>query len=332
MATANDPRVVDTLAEARAQDLVHVDRTGRVRSRGAARRWNLAYWGTLGSLLILEAYLGMVLFGLPGLSIAAALGLFVGWAVNQSVQLGQGLRDALAGRLDEAERRFKRLTERRFLNRGIRARATTGLAFVATLRDRTEEALLLTRQALDLIRHRDSVLGVRARQAEAQLLARLGRLGEAEAVFDDLGGEPSGEVLKLGHLTTQLYLAFKRGAHGFDDDALHEMASFALPITAAAPLLALLSWAFEEKGDTDMRDLLRDEAMDRHPGALLSARMPEVEAWLNGEAPAAVPGAQIRVAVEDAVVAATLGEEAATEEEEELDFLGRRKVRLGRDE
>jgi len=84
-------------------------------------------------------------------------------------------------------------------------------------------------------------------------------------------------------LTTELFLAFHEGRHELDDEALHERAKFALGITTASPMLALLSWAFAENGDEEMAELLRDEAQDRHPGKLMSVPMPKLDAWLNKE-------------------------------------------------
>lgn len=290
----SSPRVADTLAEAGPRDLVNLDRKGRVRTR--AQTWALVggYWGILGSLVAVEGYLGYLLLGMPGLSIAAVLGGYVGWIFTRVTHLRRATRMLVTNQLEEAEAAYLRVAQSRFTPRHLKARAWGGLASAARLRGEDELALERVRKAIALQR-RKRPLGLTARHMEAAVLARLGRLQESRAVWRELPQDiPDGEYVKLSHHTTELYLAFCEGSHGFDDDALHERASFALEITAAAPLLALLGWAFEQNGDTEMATLLVDEARDRHPGELMSVPMPEVSGWLEGYG---------RVRVDDSVAA-----------------------------
>lgn len=283
MTTAS--RVADNLAEAGPRDLVYVDREGRVRTRARTRAIALAYWGTLTALVAAEGYLGYEVFGWPGLSIATVLGGYVGWIFTRVGLLRRALRLMMDGDLEGAEGLFERVAGARLAPKHLRARAWGGLASAARLRGDDELALTRVREAIRLSskRRRKRAVAQTARHLEAQLLARLGQLREARAVWRELPAEvPDGEYTRLSYHTTELYLAFCEGQHDLSDDALHERASFALSITAAAPLLALLAWAFELSDDADMSELLRDEAKDRHPGELLSVPMPDLDAWLDG--------------------------------------------------
>ena len=276
-------RVADSLAEAGPRDLVHIDRKGKVVTGGRARIIRVGYWGLLTSLVGAEAYLGYTAFGVLGLSVAAALGGYVAFVFTRVAHLRRGLGLLLSSSLDEAEAAFERVATGRFTPRRMRARGLGGLSAVARLRGRPELALKRLRQSL-LLRRRGGALAEAARHTEAQLLARLGRVQEARAVLAEASPDiPEGEYPRLTYHTAELYIAFCDGRHQLDDDELHERASFALGITSAAPLLALLAWAFEQRGDDDMRQLLLDEAKDRHPGDLLSGPMPRLQRWLDGE-------------------------------------------------
>ena len=280
-------RVANTLEEAGPRDLVHIDARGRVRSRAKARVLATLYWGTLTALVGVEAFLGHSLFGLPGLSIAAALGGYMGWVGTRLIYLRRGLELLTESKLDDADAFFQRVANARLVPRRLRARAWGGLAATASVRGDPETALAHLRESLRLQGKSRRAIGLAAKHSEIKLLARLGRIPEARELMALLPqGEPKGEYTLLSHYSTHLYVAFRDGKHDFDDGALHDMAAFALPITSAAPLLALLAWAFEKNGDADMRELLLDEALDRHPGDLLSMTMPNLQRWMD-EAPRA---------------------------------------------
>lgn len=275
------PRIANSLAEANPQDLVHIDAAGRVRTRGRARVYSVLYWGSLATLIGVEAYLGYLLFDLPGLSIAAVLGGYVGWIFGRLRQLQRGIALGAESRLDEAEERLEKVAHGRLVPRRLRARALGGLASIASLRGDPELALSRVREALSIWRRSKRPMAQIARYAEVQLLTRLGKTDEARARLSELGPAPEGEYLRLGHHTIELYLAFVEGEHSLDDAELHERASFALGITSAASLLALLAWAFRRNGDEEMTALLLSEARDRHPGKILAKRMPDLQRWIE---------------------------------------------------
>jgi len=302
------PRIADNLEQAGPRDLVHVDGTGRVRSRARTRVISIAYWGALAALVALEGYLGYLLLGTPGLSIGAVLGSYVGWVGSRVVLLRSGLGLLTRSKLDEADRLFDRVTRSPLTPRRLKARAWGGLAYAASLRGDPERALAHLRVRLRLQGRSERALALVARHSEVKLLARLGRTAEARQALAALPEEePAGGYALLSHHTTHAYLAFCEGRHQLDDEQLHRMASFALGITSAAPLLALLAWAFEQNGDDEMRQLLLAEAKDRHPGDLLSKTMPGLQRWMDG----------VRVRVVD----------SEAEDEAELDDLPARSQR-----
>lgn len=279
------PRVADNLAEAGPRDLVHVDRKGRVRSRARSRAISVAYWGVLATLVGIEGYLGHQLMGVPGLSIAVILGGYVGWIFTRVGHLKGGVRSMVGSDLDAAEARFQRVAHARLTPRHLKARAWAGLASVSRLRGEDEKALEQIRESLRLHKRSKRAMALTARHMEAQLLARLDRVPEARAVLDEIREHPAqGEYTQLSQYTTELYVAFRAGRHALSDDELHERATFALPITAAAPLLALLGWAFRQNGDEEMAELVLEEARDRHPGELMSVPMPKLSRWLEESA------------------------------------------------
>ena len=281
---ADHPKIAKDLESAEPHDLVHVDGKGRVRSPLRLRVLTSTYWSVLGLLVAAEGWLGYQLMGTPGLSLAVVLGAFVGWVGSRHLLLRRATREALASNLDEAEGRLLRIAHGRLVPRRMRASARGWLAYCASLRGDPETALGHSREAVRLWGKRRHILSTIARYGEVYALTRCGELEAARAALEALGPMPEGEYLRITHLNVALYLAFVEGEHRLSDDELHEHAKRALGITAAGPLLALLAWAFEKNGDAEMAELLFDEAIDRHPGDLLSKRMPDLQRWMDEHA------------------------------------------------
>ncbi len=286
-------RYAEDLATAGPKDVIVIDRRGDVVShRGRRLRWGI-YYGALAILLSLEALAGYELFGVPGLGIAASLGLLVGWRVLLNARMVEAVRAAVALDLDRAEKLFESILARRFLPFGTRSVVLAWLGYSALMRDEPELALERTREALRRRGAGVTTVMQLARDREVRLLVRLGRIDEARACFDALGGEPKGEALRLAYYTTELYLAFAEGRHSLDDDTLHERAKHALSITVSTALLAGLAWAFERSGDDEMAELLACQARDR-PRDALDRTMPELAEWLDARG-----AVRARVEIED---------------------------------
>lgn len=278
---ANHPKIAKDLESAEPHDLVHVDGKGRVRSPLRLRVLTSTYWSVLGLLVVAEGWLGYQLMGTPGLSLAVVLGAFVAWVGSRHLLLRRATREALASNLDEAEARLMRIAHGRLVPRRMRASARSWLSYCASLRGDAEGALAHSREAVRLWGKRKHILSTISRYGEVYALTRCGQLDEARVALEALGPMPQGEYLRITHLNVGLYLAFVEGKHSFSDDELHEHSKNALGITAAGPLLALLAWAFEKNGDAEMAELLFEEAKDRHPGDLLSKRMPDLQRWMD---------------------------------------------------
>ncbi len=283
------------LAQVRPDELIYVDNRGRARSPTWSKVAFFLYWGVVGTLVAVEASLAEALLGWPGLGLGLALAAFAGWNFLARARIREGGR-RLSGRdLLGASALYERVVQMALVPGHVRARALLGQAAIARLRGEARLALNLTERALGLwprvfsghiIRHG-------AELSRCQLLAALGKVREADSTFRALPRTAQGDVARLAEYTTELYIAFHRGSHRLSDEVLHQRAKFALQITTAAPLLALLAWAFELRGDSEMASLLRGEARDRHPGRWLCGAMPVLDGWLKGRAP---PIPRVRVA------------------------------------
>lgn len=279
-------RIAKDLASAGPKDLIHVDHRGRVRGPGRVKILRGVYWGLLVAILLVEAVLGYALFGPAGLSIAFALTLLVAWRASKQLALA-GATDALsAQRYDEADEAFAKLAASKILPRLFRPIALGRQAQAREKAGDLEGALKLCREAIALYGKSQHAEARLARYQEARLLLRLRRLDEASALLAGFE-EPEGELFRLHHHTNALRLAFLRGRHDLSDERLHELSTFALEINLAAPLIGLLGWAFAEKGDEDMAELMRETALDRDDDGA-EERFEELWAWLrHGEPPKA---------------------------------------------
>jgi hypothetical protein len=125
-----------------------------------------------------------------------------------------------------------------------------------------------------------------ARYGEVQILISLGKVADARTLFASLGEAPDGELLRVAHWETELYLAFAEGKHGLDDDALHERVRKALAMNRSRLFLILLAWAHGQSGDADQMGFLLTQAEERKTPK--DRIPPKVEAWLT-EHPAPPP-------------------------------------------
>lgn len=294
MHSERPPRLASNLQVASSRDLVHVDRAGRVRSPLRYRMLQGAYYGGLGALAVAQVALVYTFFrddGVLGMSLAALVALvlsWAGWAVSRQFALARAHRARQAGRLDDAEAIYRSVLRAPLLPPKYRTFAEQGLAGCRVLAGRHEEAWVLLQSVLRRHGRARHVQAQVARYSEVYLLVNLGRLDEARAKLDALGPVPDGEYFRVSHWGAELYLALREGTHALDEDELHRRAKAALAITSAAPLLGLLAWAFDQRGDDEMAALLLSEARDRHPGQPLSGPLPLLEAWMEAQ-PAGAP-------------------------------------------
>ena len=284
------PKLAPNLQVASNRDIVHVDRAGRVRSPLRYRAIHVAYYGLLAALVLAEVALVARLFGNngplgAGMGAFVALGLtWVAWAVSRQFALRRAQRALAADRFEEAQRIYRSVLRAPLLPPKYRTFAEQGLGACDAVAGRHEEALAHLQTVLRRHGRARSVQARVARYSEVYLLVNVGRLDEARAKLEALGPVPDGEYYRVSHWGAELYLALAEGRHALDDDELHLRANAALAITSAAPLLGLLAWAFDQRGDEGMSALLLREARDRHPGQKLSGPLPLLEAWMEAQA------------------------------------------------
>jgi tetratricopeptide (TPR) repeat protein len=274
-------KVAANLQVASSQDLVHVDGRGRVRSPARLKVLQLGSYGALGAMVAASTALNYQLIGNPGLGLGAAVGAWAAYLVSHTLTLRQGLRYSAAGLYEEAAARYSRVARGRIVPRKMRAMAEQNLAVLRNLDGQHEEALALFQSAIARWRGSRTVMPVMARYGAVFTLVHLDRLAEARAGLAALAPIPEGEYLKVHHWTVELYLCLAEGTHPFAEEELYQRSRAALAITSAAGLLGLLAWAYARLGDGAMSQHLRDECLDRHPGARLSRGLPRLQRWLD---------------------------------------------------
>jgi hypothetical protein len=270
------PRIAESLDRAEHGQLVYAARDGSIIPPARARRRSAAVLALAGASFGLGvgvsiAYLPIMLvpYGLIGLR--AAMTIRATRALNRVAVLMQD--DQIA----EARAIAQPIADSWWMPRMWRGLALYRLAWCAAYERDFERALALVTAARPKLSPR-MVHAKVARYGEVQFLVSLGRLDEARLRFDQLGGAPAGELLRVAHWETELYLVFGEGKHALDDDALHDRVRKALAMNRSRLFLILLAWAHEVSGDRDQMGFLLAQAEERK---LPNDRIPpKVEAWL----------------------------------------------------
>jgi hypothetical protein len=214
------PSIADSLDRARPGQLVYAGRDGSILSPARARRRTAAVLGLAGASFALGvavsiAYLPIMLVPYGLIGGRAALTIRATRVLNQVAVLMQD------GRLDDARALAEPIARAWWMPRMWRGLALYRLAWCAVYERDYERALALVRESRPRLSPRMVHARV-ARYAEVQILVSLDRLDEARALFATLGSVPDGELLRVAHWETELYLAFANGRHELDDDALHD--------------------------------------------------------------------------------------------------------------
>jgi hypothetical protein len=269
-------RIADSLDRAEPGQLVYVARDGSIVPPARAQRRTAAVMSVAGVSFALGvglsiAYLPVMLipYGLIGARLGVTLRATR--ALNRVAILMQDDKIAEARALAEP------IAAARWMPRQWRGLALYRLAWCAVHERDYERALVLVRAARAKLPPRD-VHAVIARYGEVQILVSLGRVEEARLLFTQLGTAPDGELLRVSHWETELYLAFGEGKHALDDDALHDRVRKALAMSRSRLLLILLAWAHEASGDREHMGFLLAQAEDRKTPR--DRIPPRVETWL----------------------------------------------------
>jgi hypothetical protein len=270
------PRVADSLDRAEPGQLVYAGRDGTIIPAARVRRRSAAVLALAGAsfaagVAISVAYVPLMLIPYALIGTRAAVTIRATRTLNRVAVLMQEDKVAEARALAEP------IARAWWVPRMWRGVALYRLAWCAVYERDYERALDLVRRA----RARLSPRMVHARVAaygELQILISLDRIDEARAGLAKLGAVPAGELLRVAHWETELYLAFASGTHALDDDALHDRVRKALAMTRSRLFLILLAWAHEHSGDTDQMGFLLAQAEDRKTER--DKIPPKVEAWL----------------------------------------------------
>ncbi len=289
--------LASSLESARPGTLVYIDRQGQVRSPRRYRLLEAISYGAVSGLVASTTAIYGALLGLPGILFGIGLGAWFGLAVRRRVLLGRASVLITHERFDEAEALLLKLrtsfrapvAARALAEQNLGAIAARRGDFLATARsERQRAALKLYARGglwgLGKAKGPRSAMASLAGLSEILTLVNLDRVGEAEARLEALRpGVPDGNYLQLQLWTTELYVAFAKGSHTLDDDALHLRARTALTVTAASALLALLAWAHEKAGDSDQALHLLSESFDRRSGQLIDRLLPRLHVWMEAE-------------------------------------------------
>lgn len=284
-------KLASSMEAARANEFLHIDRHGKVRSPALFKAKQVGAYAFLAACSAYILYAWSATFGLFG---AAGAGLFVGWTglrVLHARQVNAAARYVVHGRVDEAEALLRPLATARIANRRFRAIAWYNLGAIAVRKGRHDEALVSYRRALALLKPRD-IFASLARYAEVSVLLELGHVDEARALWKARHGEvPEGEYLRVAHWSAELQLLMAQGQALADPEALHERVRFALGLTTGKALLALLAWQHHELGDVDQAWHLLREALVREDRGDMQHGMPRLYAWVEAHRDAALAAA-----------------------------------------
>jgi hypothetical protein len=271
-------QIADSLDGATHGQLVYAGRDGTVIPAATARRRTAAVLGLAGASFAIGvgvsiAYLPIMLVPYGLIGVRAATTIRAARALNRVALLMQDHRLAEARALAEP------IASSWWMPRMWRGLALYRLAWCAAYEKDFAAALAYVRQAIPRLSPRMVHARV-ARYGEAQFLASMDepeRREEARRVFAALGPTPDGELLRVAHWETELYLAFVAGEHALDDDALHARVRKALAMNRSRLLLILLAWAHDATGDRDQMQFLLRQAEDRKTDK--DRLWPKVEAW-----------------------------------------------------
>lgn len=270
------PRIADSLNTAAPGQLVYAGRDGSIIPAARARRRSAALLGLAGGSFVVGVAVSLVY--LPIMLVPYGLiGARAGMTIRATRALNRVAVLMQEDRIAEARAIAEPIARSWWMPRMWRGLALYRLAWCAVYERDYERALALVREAQPRLSQR-MVHGRVARYGEVQILVSLDKIDEARKLFASLGAVPDGELLRVAHWETELYLAFAEGSHALDDDALHERVRKALAMNRSRLFLILLAWAYEKSGDPDQMGFLltqseeRRTAKDRIP--------PRVEAWL----------------------------------------------------
>jgi hypothetical protein len=276
-------KLSSSLARASRDEFVYVGSKGEVRAPWRYRAQRAIGLGGAVGLGVLGVVFS-ILIGMPWFALLylGTLG-YVGGLWWHSERLKRGASLLAADRLDEATKLLEPLTRAKTATRTVRALAWQNLGGVEVRRGNHTLALEHVRKCREMFGRRGGVGPWRwiNRFTEILLLAQVGRVDEARAARDELAEAPDGEYFFILKMNADLMIAFVDRRPDELPDELFDWAKVALETTTAELALALLSWAYLERGDDDMGTHLLDAAWDRIDARLFDRAYPKVFAWMQ---------------------------------------------------
>ena len=281
-------RLADRLDRLQPGEMIAVGRDGNVIDRRARLRRSIVPLAMIGGFTTWAIITAPAI----GIAYAAFVGGWMGWAIRRGRSINKIARLIRAQRFDEAEQAIGALERSSWRGRGI---AAFYRAMLAHRRGDLEGAVAAARRCEQILTAPDKrtyyVYWTNA-FVLASLLYELGRLDEAGPVLERAQRAPDGEIYRSMKRALEAQRAFATGRHeelGTDDD-LHDRAREALRYNHTGFTIALLAWAYDQRGDAEMCAHLAGEVASRCPDGGVEAMErlhPRVWTWLAPRLPVA---------------------------------------------
>jgi hypothetical protein len=281
--------VAESLEHARPGHMMAVDAAGNVVGLHSRAAW-IAALPLLGVLATGVALMLVVplLFGLLAGNLVFVLTMLVALAMWWPTRgVARAMQRFAADDLAGAERGAASVARGAWVPALWRCNAFYIAGSAAWLRGRLDDGLAYTRRAIEIGGYPRSgsrrVIVALARLNEIQLLAIKGDLAAARARLAELerDGLPSGDLVRIQRIDTELVLAFEAGDPSMLPRDLDDWVQAVLRTNRFGSTLVLLAWAHTQRADAELVPTLLDVAYDRLPECHIDEAHPRLAAWLR---------------------------------------------------
>lgn len=259
-------QAASSLEQADEHSLLYVDRQGQVQPLSLYRRRVGMFWlfriALIASIAVLYGTVGGAMLGASASGLSIAL---LGYQHSINIRLQRTAALLSQRRYEEAALQLHRLLRGRLFRRYKDPAIYQQLSDIARLQGHYEKALEYVRKALrGATKSPVSVQEQLSVCSEITLLCNLERWEEALQRLQAL--QPvllPGSLVQFRYRVARLYVDLGRGQTDISEEALWSYAQQALRTNVGATLLALCSWAYEQRGDQEMAEHLFQEAWNR---------------------------------------------------------------------
>jgi hypothetical protein len=290
-AEANDKalvwRVSSSLDAARPGEVLLLDEEGQVLGPRAMRRAAMVGWGVVGGIVSLGAVAVAALAGpILGVATGATTLAILAHHARSGREFRRALALASAGRRDEALAAVQAL-EARHLGEQFPPFIDYLTGKLEWQRGHFDAALARYERARAHLAQRRRGRGMYwvCSFDRAQLLAAMGKVDAARTARVELDDAPRGDYFAMELALTDLMIAFHAGdaTRLPDDEELYDWAKAALRTSRFGVSVALLAWAFAERGDAEMAGHMLREAPTRLATEFLPESAPKLSKWLDAK-------------------------------------------------